>query len=170
MRNLFYKSFFALLLFCFLTAGVQAQVYTLEKTVVAGGSEGAGGSFALDSTTGQAAAGNALRGGSYAMTVGFWSYSPPLAPTASNVSISGRVLSANGQGIRDARLVLTNSAGEARYAQTGSFGYFRFMDVPVGETYVLTVYARRFTFAEPSRIIALHDDLTDMNFTSELQP
>jgi hypothetical protein len=170
MRNLFYKSFFALLLFCFLTAGVQAQVYTLEKMVVAGGgSEGAGGSFALDSTTGQAAAGNALRGGSSAMTVGFWSYSP-LAPTASNVSISGRVLSANGQGIRDARLVLTNSAGEARYAQTGSFGYFRFMDVPVGETYVLTVYARRFTFAEPSRIIALHDDLTDMNFTSELQP
>src|SRR5215204_227996 len=133
MRNLFYKSFFALLLFCFLTAGVQAQVYTLEKTAVAGGGSegGAGGIYALDSTTGQAAAGNARRGGSYAMTVGFWSFNPPLAPTASTVSISGRVLTPDGQGIRNANLILTGGAGELRYAQTGSFGYFRFENVRV---------------------------------------
>ena len=64
-------------------------------------------------------------------------------------------------------MVLTNSAGESRIAQTGSFGYFRFENVRVGETYVLTVYARRFTFAEPSRIIALTDDLTEVNYISD---
>jgi hypothetical protein len=168
MQNLFYKPAFALGLVCLLAASVQAQFYTLEKTAIAGGgmSGGAGDSFALSSTTGQTAAGNALRGGSYAMTVGFWNFNP-LAPTASNAIVSGRVLTASGQGIRNARLVLTNSAGESRTGQTGSFGYFRFTDVPVGETYVLTVYSNRFTFAQSSQVIALTDDLTDLNFMSE---
>jgi hypothetical protein len=169
MQNLHYRLIFALGLFCFFSATIQAQeVYTLEKTVVAGGgmSDGAGGSFALGSTAGQAAAGNALRGSPYTMTVGFWSYDP-LAPTAAGVMISGRVLTAGGQGIRNARLVLIDRAGAPRYAQTGSFGYFRFTEIPSGETYVLTVYSNRFTFAESSRVIALADDLTNVNFVSE---
>ncbi|HEY0458243.1 MAG TPA: carboxypeptidase-like regulatory domain-containing protein [Pyrinomonadaceae bacterium] len=168
MKNLFYKTAFALGLFCFFAACVEAQVYTLEKTAVAGGgmSGGAGGIYTLGSTTGQAAAGNALRGAPYAVTVGFWSYSP-LAPTSANVSISGRVLTADGQGIRNARLVLTDSSGAPRFAQAGSFGYFHFENVPVGETYVLTIYSNRFTFAQSSQVISLNDELTDVNFISD---
>ena len=168
MRILMNKLSVAIALFCLLATAIQAQTYTLEKTVVAGGgmSGGAGGSYALDSTTGQTAAGGVLRGNPFAMTVGFWNYEP-LAPTAANASISGRVMTSNGSGIRNARLVLFDSLGGQRVAQTGTFGYFRFEDVPVGEIYVLTVYSGRFVFVQPSQIITLTEDLTDVNFTSE---
>lgn len=162
----------AIVLLCFLTTIIQAQTYTLEQTVVAGGgmSGGAGSSYALDSTTGQAAAGGPLQGNPFAMTLGFWNYNALLAPTAANASISGRVLTANGQGIRNTLLVLTDNSGASRYAQTGMFGYFRFEDVAVGETYILTVYAKRFRFAQPSQVITLTDDSTDVNFIADSEP
>lgn len=155
-------------LFCLLATAILAQTYTLEQTVVAGGgmSAGTGGSYALDSTTGQTAAGGALRGSPFAMTVGFWNYEP-LSPTAAGVSISGRVTTSDGRGIRNARLILVNSSGERSVARTGPFGYFRFEDVSVGEIYVLTIYSKRFIFAEPSRIITLNEDLTDVNFVGD---
>jgi hypothetical protein len=71
------------------------------------------------------------------------------------------------KGIRNARLVLTDSSGTPRFAQAGSFGYFHFENVPVGETYVLTIYSNRFTFAQPSQVISLTDELTDVNFISD---
>ena len=169
MQKLFYKSIFTLGVLCFSAAAViQGQIYPLEKAAVAGGgiSDAAGGSFTLSATTGQTVAGNALRGDAFTMPVGFWTYSP-LAPTSAGASIAGRVLTANGQGVRNARLVLINSAGAGRFAQTGSFGYFRFENVPVGETYILSVESKRFSFAEPTRIIALSADLRDVNFISE---
>ncbi|MEP6903246.1 MAG: carboxypeptidase-like regulatory domain-containing protein [Actinomycetota bacterium] len=98
--------------------------------------------------------------------VGFWNYDP-LAPTAANASISGSITTADGQGIRNARLVLVNSSGEMLYAQTGTFGLYRFDDLPVGETHVLTINSNRFVFAQPSVILNLNEYLTDVNFTSE---
>lgn len=152
----------------FLITAAHAQVYTLEQTAIAGGgiAGGTGGSFTLNSTTGQAAVGNALRGDSFSMSVGFWNYSP-LAPTAAGADIAGRVLTTAGQGIRNAQMILINSSGERCFAQTGSFGYFRFENVPVGETYVLSVRSKRFELAEPSRVIPLSEDLRDVNFISE---
>lgn len=168
MRVLMNKLFVALMLSGLLITVAGAQVYTLEKTVVAGGGESgaSGGIYTLDATTGQTAAGGVLRGNPFAMTVGFWSYDA-LAPTAAGASISGRVTTADGRGIRNARLVLFDSFGEQRVALTGAFGYFRLEDVRVGETYVLTVYSKRFVFAQPTRIIALNEDLTDVNFTGD---
>ncbi len=168
MKKLIKKLPVALVSFCLFAAAIEAQTYTLEQTAIAGGgmSGGAGGTYNLSSTTGQAAAGGAIRGTPYAMTVGFWNFTPS-APTAANVSIGGRVTTANGQGIRNARLVLVNGSGAQQTAQTASFGYYRFDDLRAGETYVLTVYSKRYVFAEPTRIISLSDDLTDVNFTSE---
>lgn len=159
----------AVLTLCFLVfAPVSAQVYELTQTAIAGGgmSNGTGGAFSLDSTTGQAAASGPLSGLPYQMTVGFWNYQP-LRPTAAGVSISGRVMTATGRGIVNVRLVLSASSGESLYAQTGSFGYFKFDDVPAGNTYILTIHAKRFVFAQPTRVINLTDELTDVNFTSE---
>lgn len=151
-----------------LSAAIQAQTYALEQTAIAGGgmSNGTGGSFGLSSTAGQAAAGGPIRGNPYAMTVGFWNFAPS-APTAANASISGRITTAGGQGIRNARLVLTDAFGVSRNAQTGSFGYFRFEGLPVGQTYVLTIYSRRYVFAQTSQLIALNDDVTGIDFTAE---
>lgn len=70
-----------------------------------------------------------------------------LAPTAANVSVSGNVLTGKGQGITRATVTLTNSAGETRTAQTNSFGFYNFADVPAGGTYIITVASRRYTFS-----------------------
>lgn len=85
-------------------------------------------------------------------------------------SISGRVTTANGHGIRNAKIVVTGgSLIEPLVATTGSFGYFRFEDLPNGETYVLTVNSQRYTFSTPSLVITLVDNVTDADFIADLQ-
>jgi hypothetical protein len=41
--------------------------------------------------------------------------------------------------------------------------------LPVGETYVVTVISKRYTFANPSRVINLLESVTDENFVAEEQ-
>ncbi len=91
-----------------------------------------------------------------------------LAPTAAQASISGRVTTADGTSIRNAEMVLTgNSVATPLRVSTSSFGYFTFEGLQVGETYVLTVNSRRFTFTQPSRVISLTDNATGMDFTAD---
>jgi hypothetical protein len=150
-----------------MTTAIQAQTYTLEQTAVAGGGidAAAGGAFGLSATSGQAAARGALRGGMFAVTIGFWN-PQNLPPTAAQVTISGRVVAFGGLPISNARLVLSDGSGAARETRTNGFGYYRFADVPVGEIYVLTVSSKRYVFAEPTRIFSLNEDLAEVDFTS----
>jgi len=90
----------------------------------------------------------------------------PLPPSAANVSISGRVTTPNGKGVRNAILTLSDPNGTIRRVQTGSFGYYSFDDVPGGESYVLTIHTKRFTFANPSRIVFAADDVSDADFVA----
>jgi hypothetical protein len=93
-----------------------------------------------------------------------------LAPTAAQASISGRVTTAEGLAIRNARVVVTGgSLPEARYMTTGSFGYFSFDGLEVGQTYVVTVNSQRYTFTVPSRVISLVDNLYDVDFVADPQ-
>lgn len=87
-----------------------------------------------------------------------------LAPiTASNVSVSGRVLmSAEGRGLRNAMVTITDESGKVRSTLTGSLGYYHLEDIEAGHTYVISVWSRRFTF-EP-RVISVTDNLTDVDF------
>jgi hypothetical protein len=90
-----------------------------------------------------------------------------LQATAAQASISGRVTTAEGAGIRNANVVITgNSLPEARVVTTGSFGYFSFDGLTVGETYVVTVNSQRYTFSVPSRVITLVDNVVDADFTA----
>jgi hypothetical protein len=92
----------------------------------------------------------------------------PLITTAANASISGRVLTAGGVAIRNAEMVLTgNSLETPLRVSTSSFGYYTFDGLTVGETYVLTVNSRRFTFQVPSRVISLIDNVADLDFIAE---
>lgn len=85
--------------------------------------------------------------------------------TAANASIGGRVLNANGQGIRNASVTLEGgNLTEPLYTTTGSFGYYQFPGVQTGATYVVTVSSKRFTFSQPVRVISLSDDLLDLDF------
>ena len=90
-----------------------------------------------------------------------------LAPTSANVPISGRVMTANGAGITNAAITLTDMNGNMRRATTSSFGYFTFENVTVGESYTITVNSRRFVFLDPSRLITIGDELDNIDFVAE---
>jgi len=91
-----------------------------------------------------------------------------LAPTAAGASIGGRISTPAGDGI--AGTVVTLSGGnllEPQTALTGPFGYYSFENLAVGSSYFVTVSSKRFTFAEPTRVINLVDNVADANFVSE---
>lgn len=84
-----------------------------------------------------------------------------IEPTAANVSVSGRVLTADGRGLRNAVVTITDSNGNIRSYKTTSFGYYRFDEIEAGETYVIRVLSKQFTF-DP-RIISVNDEITELN-------
>ena len=91
-----------------------------------------------------------------------------LPSTAAPATVAGRVMTADGRGIRNARVVVTgNSLQEPLIATTGSFGYYSSDGLTAGETYVVTVNSKRYTFAAPSRVVTLVDNIADMDFTAE---
>ena len=156
-----------LILFSANVFGQTGGTFAITESVIASGGnqQTAGGTFSLDGTIGQAVAGNALSGAPFAVTSGFWNFTPS-APTAATAFVGGRILAADGNGIRNVIITLTDvSGGEIRLARSGSFGYYRFEEIPVGETYILTVRSKRFIFLPDTRIITLLDELTDADFT-----
>lgn len=87
-----------------------------------------------------------------------------LAPTAANVSVSGRVVSPSGTAVSGATVSITDAAGNSRTVKTGSFGHFSFENISGGETYVLGVKSKRYQFAP--QIISTNDDVADLVFTA----
>lgn len=123
-----------------------------------------GAQFSLDSTVAESAAGGPVTGGAFAITSGFWTFTP-LAPTAANVAVGGRILTADGRGIRNVFISLTQiRTGAVRAAISSSFGNYRFDDLPVGESYLLTVRAKSYQFDPDTRLITLLDEMTDQDF------
>ncbi|MDQ3490846.1 MAG: hypothetical protein M3449_07260 [Acidobacteriota bacterium] len=55
--------------------------------------------------------------------------------------------------------------GSTRTARSSSFGYYRFEDVAAGETYILSVSSKRYSFAP--RVVSALDELSDLDFTAE---
>ena len=88
------------------------------------------------------------------------------APTAAAVEIGGRVTTADGRGIFDARIALTGVDGRTRYARSNPFGYYRFSDVAVGETYIVAVSHKRFQFAQPVQILNVNEATNHLNFAA----
>ncbi len=80
-----------------------------------------------------------------------------LGATAANVSVSGRVISADGRGIRNAMLTLSDRKGSLVMARSNSFGYFRFDNVAAGVTYALEARAKGRTF--PTQVISVVDNI-----------
>ncbi|MBA2737974.1 MAG: carboxypeptidase regulatory-like domain-containing protein [Pyrinomonadaceae bacterium] len=83
------------------------------------------------------------------------------APTAAAGTISGRVVTASGRAVIKARVALTDRNRETRYALTNPFGYYRFADIAVGQTYVIGVSAKGFQSASAVRSIT--GDLADVD-------
>jgi hypothetical protein len=96
-----------------------------------------------------------------------WTAGLPLAPTASTAQISGRVLSASGNPIGNVRVVLTGLDGQTVVMFTGPLGYYHFDELPVGRIYVVTVYAPRAQFGNPSRVFDLSADIGGADFIAD---
>ncbi len=89
-----------------------------------------------------------------------------IAPTAAAVSVGGRVKTSAGYGIPRVRVSLTNMAGENRTVFTNLFGYYRFTEVPSGETYSVSVDAKRYRFKAPTSVVLVVDDIADLDFVA----
>jgi hypothetical protein len=91
-----------------------------------------------------------------------------VAPTAANAAINGAVYS-GGKGL--GRVTVTLNGGnlkEPRVTQTGTFGYYYFDNLPVGEVYVVTVSSsKKYFFPNPSLVFNLQDNISDANFEAE---
>lgn len=139
--------------------------FSIEKSVVAtGGGESSSGAFNVTGTAGQNAAGTITNSHAvFRQAGGFWT-PDQLAPTAASVSIGGKIKTADGSGIRNVIVTLTDSSGAIRTTVTGTFGWFRFTDVEVGQIYVLTTKSKKYNFSNPTMIISVNDELTDLDF------
>ena len=87
------------------------------------------------------------------------------AATAASVTVSGRVTTAEGRGLRNATISITDSLGVTRRTFTGVFGSYRLDGIEPGETYVISVRSRRFNF-EP-RILNVTDNVSDFDFIAQ---
>ena len=85
--------------------------------------------------------------------------------TAADVSISGRVFNAAGSGLGNARVTLVAEDGATRTVSTNPFGYYGFADVSAGQTVLLSVSSKRYSFAP--RTIAAVGETTDFDFVPE---
>ena len=145
----------------------QGGVYRIEQSVIAGGGASAdatGSTYKLNGVIGEPVAGTTSSSGAFSVKGGFLS-SPSIAPTAAAVSISGRILNMSGGGLVNAFVTLTDMNGNARTILTKKFGAFRFDDVTAGESYIITVTSRHYTF-QP-QVISVLENLTNVDFTAQ---
>jgi Carboxypeptidase regulatory-like domain len=98
---------------------------------------------------------------------GYFTAAAPGGPTGSEVSVSGRVVNAGGNGIQNAVITVSGTGTGVRMStMTGPFGYFSMGGLDAGDTYVITVQSKRFTFANPNRVVTLNDSVDDILFTA----
>lgn len=92
-----------------------------------------------------------------------------LAPTAAGVSVSGTVKSGK-VGIKDARITVSGgNLDQPIVTRTNSFGNYTVEGLTAGETYIITVDSRRYTFTEPTRVLNVTDNVTELDFNSDVR-
>jgi len=144
----------------------QGGNFSLDQSVIAsGGGDASSGSYSLTGTIGQSAAGTDSTNGGFSLKGGFWT-TIRIAPTAASANIEGRILTANGQGIRNVIVILTDSNGAIRSTSSGTFGFFKFDDLTVGNVYTITLLSKRYQFEQPSQVLYLLDNVADLRFTA----
>ncbi|HEX8197420.1 MAG TPA: carboxypeptidase-like regulatory domain-containing protein [Pyrinomonadaceae bacterium] len=89
-----------------------------------------------------------------------------LAATASSVTVSGRVMKGR-RGISQAKVSLTDQNGETRTVLTNSLGYYRFVDTPAGQSYTISVSAKKYTFTQSAQALSLVGETDDINFVAD---
>jgi Carboxypeptidase regulatory-like domain/Dockerin type I domain len=86
-------------------------------------------------------------------------------PTAANVEVGGMLMTADGNSVKNAIVILTDSAGTDRSVRSNSFGYFHFAEVPVGASYVISVRSKGLTFTPQA--IVVNETISSLNLIAE---
>lgn len=90
--------------------------------------------------------------------------------TAANATITGRVLSNTGENLKNVKVVLQGGGLSAPItAVTNNFGVYNFENVPVGTTYIVTVHSKRYFFSQPSIVVNLQENVSDLDFVGQEQ-
>ncbi len=63
------------------------------------------------------------------------------------VTVDGRVLTADGRGLRNATVSITDANNVTRFATTSSFGFFAFSDIATGQSYTVRISSRLYRYS-----------------------
>jgi len=96
-----------------------------------------------------------------------WTAGNPFAPTAAPVSISGRVMTADGRPVYQARVLLTDDSGNTVTVLTSPFGFYHFDGIPAGQTYVISATSKQHRFA--AQVVTANDEIDDLDLVAEPQ-
>jgi hypothetical protein len=114
-------------------------------------------------TTDQRGAGFVRQFGTANVDIG--AFETQVAPTSAAVLVGGRVFAPDGRGLKNARVILTDSQGNTRTTLSTSFGYFRFDGVEIGQTYILSVSSKAYIF-EP-QLVQVFEEITELNLIAQ---
>jgi hypothetical protein len=90
-----------------------------------------------------------------------------LAPSAAGVSVSGQVR-AGKSGISNATVTISGgNLSQPKTTRTNSFGNYTFDGLTAGQTYVVTVAAKRYAFTQPSIVLNVTDSIANADFEAE---
>lgn len=92
---------------------------------------------------------------------------PALQPTASGVTLDGKVTTSEGRAIPQVTVTLVDSTGGVQTFITSGFGYYSFEGLRSGETYTISVQSKSYRFNPSSRTITAMDSVHDLDFTAE---
>lgn len=90
-----------------------------------------------------------------------------LPATAGDATITGRVTDSFGRAISSAAISVQDITGVPKIVYTNTFGYYSVKGLEVGQTYILGVSARRYTFANPTMVVNLGDNVDGANFVAK---
>lgn len=87
------------------------------------------------------------------------------APTAAGAEVGGRLTTSIGNSVSNARVTITDTLGETRTTLSTSLGFYRFTNVQVGQTYIITVQSKRYTFTPTA--VSIGQELTNVDLIAD---
>ncbi len=85
-------------------------------------------------------------------------------PTASQVSLSGMVKTAQGRAISQTKMIFADTEGNIRTAMTNKFGYYEFNDIDAGSTYIIVAVKKGKIFSDVPRVLTIQEDMANEDF------
>jgi hypothetical protein len=97
------------------------------------------------------------------VTNGLFTVSSTL-PGAS-VNLAGRILTADGRGLRNSQVRLINLDGSSKTVMSGTFGNYRFANVQSGQPVTIQIVSKRFGFQPQT--VNVSGNISDLNFIAQ---